>query len=567
MGKIRSWVVWFLSCSATLAVILVFFVWLLFMPKGNVSAYVDTLNDTVRDQAKQAFTDAQPIAFEMIGDWAFVAEVLGNPDAAAIQIADQRYKDSATVADALQIEFSFVEEAGSWKTDIQFLATPIFEQLYAVAGAVDYDFVFFGFQTDGALYTADVQLRPGGAGRSRLPAAGMSDMVALSRAIAEYIVTTAASREGSWFDALRDCEAAICPGGIPKNSQSLRATRDGLRLIYLGAVSDECAGNLSVQCSLRNAKEAFTMAKKADDTNDIARLGLGLASLKLARRLLNDGASEYEVAEEFDQAIIHLVQAAKQDVGIKQMIESKDFGNLLTTDEIAALDLSLEFVETAHHYLEAKTGLKPANYSKVIEELGMIKKPPRYLNGHIDSIRLTAELFQAKDIYEAEPYLQAMGGPEMKKAMRPWLYHYNYGYFLCYWSAGNLDRITEAGEHLAEARKNMPENERSKIQMETAEAYCAALTERPDLARAKLDTYFNPTIEDLMEKRSSGQLEGDDQMLLSFALLAKAEILVALQDHAKARELMKDVLEVDPSWRSFVQRSPIFADYRAAVPQ
>lgn len=548
-----------------LLLVLIGLVWLLFAPQGNVSAHVDRLPKGSQLSAVEIFSEAQPMAFQMLGDWAYVTDILGNPDAAEIEIADEKYRDSRSIRDALDIEFSFERETGGWKTTAKFYVAPILEQLYVVSGQVDYDFVFFDFNDGGGTFFADVQIRPGNAVRRKLPDVIMGDRLALTRAIAEYVVEVAAARKDGWGSIFNECTAVYCPEAIPRSSLGLSQTRAGLRLIYLGSASEACENTPTVECALRKAKEAFQMANH-DQTNHVARLGSGLASLKLAKRLLDDGRSEYEVAEEFEQAIVHLVRAAKLDSGVGRMIKNGDFGNLLASSEVELIDLNSDFVETAAHYLEAKTGLKPANYRKVLDELAQIKRPPRYLHGHIESIRLTAELFLAKTTTEAEPHLAALGKPEMRQAMRPWLWHYIYGYFLCYWNGGDIDRVVEAQKQLDKAQDNLPPGDaHSLLQLRTAKAYCNARTSADAEARDAISSHFDPQISRLIKRRAAGDLEQEDARLLSSTLLAKSEVLVALKEYEKAKEVIALTLEIDPEWEPFILRSPIFADYRKAT--
>ena len=334
LNKVFSYIWTILASALGIAILLVIIVWLMFKPSGNVSAHVDLLEEPLRVEAERIFSDAQPIAHQMIKDWAFIAELLGEPGSAST--LDQKYSENASISDALEIDFQFEVSEGGWTTAIKFQVQPILIKLYSTIGWHDFDLVFFSLSEEDGKYAADVQLRPMQTARVRFPRNGSIQSSELSSRIAEYTVSQVSGSSVLLWNPFDDA----------LKLQTVKGLRRGYRLMYLGAVAEDCRDAAQREdCALTLAKESFGMANESGDDHELADFGSGIASLKQAKRAMERGQSEYDVADLFVEAIMSLARSTKLNPRLKEKLINQDFGGLLDAEEIKALDLSVEFIE------------------------------------------------------------------------------------------------------------------------------------------------------------------------------------------------------------------------------
>lgn len=524
--------------AALLLIILV----ILFCPQPGVELYI---NSSVAKENKSAIISLVETALartrrfvEHKGTLAFTINksIIDNP------IPSMRFENALSFGDAVTIDASIelTGKIGEYKMDFE--PNVIIDKVYDVIGVERYYIIVHNYEEKkhGARMLARVY--PIDATPQEIPYRGYGKEDEIADKLGHYFLKVFIEPTESSLDR----KTHLCLSDMSSNLKSLDLTVEGFNIMFRGRGHPVCTGLSEEECA-NKMLEVFNKALDEDSDNDHARFGRGLVHLKLARAAIGT-KSAYTVGRHLIAGIDELDAVRKNNEFLAALMQSPEWKAMLEgLKEFSDLELSEEFLATASFYRKARQAYVEARYDDVSKLILKMEKRPKWINGHLKALDLSAKMFAANQKKELAALLAEFY--KLRDQIDIWVWAPIYGLHLTTLLQNDLSREEEIRDILDFAI-NTARDQVSVLDATALKGKCVAMLGKHDEAK-KYAEQVRKSIGTKVEKRYRS------------IYLTLAALYTETGDFEEARIFLKSAIKFNIAYLRHVQNSPLFKKFRA----
>jgi tetratricopeptide (TPR) repeat protein len=381
-----------------------------------------------------------------------------------------------------------------------------------------------------------------------IPVEGGASDDALSDEVAWYLFSV-------FTPEAADCAGNLCLDDLSPSLASLETTVSGFDILIRSSGHPAC-DSLQREACMNKAERDFRAALIHDPDNDHAHLGLGLIEMQRARDAADQGLSAYTVGAHFISGIRELHQARITNYYIRGLLDSEAWGEMLANSAgYRGLDLSPAFLGSAFKYEEARRAMVETRYDRVVQLVDQVQQPPKWMEGHLISLRTLAELRLVKTRDDALVVLRRLDDQKETVPIELWAPIFGLG--AAEW-AGEDEIWRSKARAALDLSVDLTREREARLSAEAHRARGLIFLDEIDTARSQLQG-----VESIVQ-----DFENDGQLIdirsIGFEL---AMAYTALGEFPKAAEWLDRIIDAEPLYLRSVQDSPYLSRFRSQWPE
>ena len=470
-------------------VIFILLPWWILRPNENIVIHISDRLTKQADQIELEMNYAVTTTKRLIGSIEKLLGQLGNQltNGAGSSLSTKRELD---IDDVFKIWAKTEIKAGHTTFSGTFDINLILKLLYHQMGYFDYDLVVEDFVVkpakkgnadDSGENTAErdnkriyglIKLYPHAGHGWRIPDTGATTPLTFRSMVAKSILDGVEGNVRS-----KDCKRNLCISEWP-DMTSLEVTVDAFAFLSNWRADGGCKSPETDEECIKRIESVFRKALEADDKNNFARLGLGLAQLRHFQ-ITSRNAPPVRSGRLLMEAVLNIKSAITKSEFLGHLLSTQEWAEFIRrTEGLTEFEIKKEFIDSADGYREARRAFVEADYSRAVKAISSVKCRPKPIVPHIQNFELSARLMAAESFTEAKPLLEEF--EKMGDERQDITWKTSYAFVLCYWNNGDSDRAKKAISLIDEAIVWSNDSFVENLNLRAQKGLCLAMVNRKD---------------------------------------------------------------------------------------